>query len=133
MKKVIESSTTNYQVLELIESRLDVVLFRACFVSSIKSARQIIKNKHVFVNNKITNSSSFILKSGDFIKISDKYTITTKESILKHSFWPFPPNHLQINFVTFQIIFIGDFNYFNFYFIYPFWVDLNTLVTSYKY
>jgi ribosomal protein S4 len=53
----------------LLESRLDVVLFRICFFKSIKSAQYWITRKKIEVNGKIVTISSFCLTAGDIISI----------------------------------------------------------------
>lgn len=123
----------NYYILKILESRLDTILYRSKLVPNIKTARTLINNNQILINNKITNKSSIILKKGDLIEISSKI----KPLIIKHlkttKIWPLPPKHLQINYRTLQIIFLNDFKNTNFYFSYPFWIDLNTLIKSYKY
>ena len=56
----------------LLEKRLDVVLFKACFFMSIKSARQWINHGKILVNNKCVNTCSFLLSPGDIISIKQK-------------------------------------------------------------
>ena len=56
----------------LLEKRLDIVLFKACFFQSIKSARQWINHGKILVNNKCVNTCSFTLKPGDIISIKQK-------------------------------------------------------------
>ena len=74
----------------LLEARLDVVIFRACFFSSIKSARQWINHNKILVNNKFINTSSYTLKPGDIISIKPKDKIVLCRKImyfLKKSFF----------------------------------------------
>jgi len=56
--------------LQLIESRLDCVLYRANFTLNIRQAKQIISHKQILINNKNINISSYICKSGDLITIN---------------------------------------------------------------
>lgn len=55
-----------------LELRLDNTIFRLGLAPSIRSARQLISHGHVFVNNKIVNIGSFVLKVGDIISLKDK-------------------------------------------------------------
>ena len=74
----------------LLEARLDVVLFRACFFSSIKSARQWINHNKILVNNQLINTSSYKLKPGDIISIKPKNKLLLCKQIkhfLKKSFF----------------------------------------------
>lgn len=60
-------------LLDLLELRLDNVVFRFGITKSRRSARQIVSHKHIVVNNKITNIPSYNLKKGDLITVSKKY------------------------------------------------------------
>ena len=57
----------------LLESRLDNVIFRLGFARTRKEARQIVDNKHVTVNGKQVNIPSYLVKAGDEIEIKEKY------------------------------------------------------------
>lgn len=65
----------------LLEARLDVILFRACFFSSIKSARQWINHNKILVNNTLINTCSYRLNPGDIISIKPKYRILLYKKI----------------------------------------------------
>lgn len=56
----------------LLESRLDAFVFRANFAPTIFAARQIVNHKHVKVNGKKVNISSYVLKPGDVVELTDK-------------------------------------------------------------
>lgn len=62
---------TNLMIL--LESRLDNVLFRMGFGRTRKEARQIIDHKHVLVNGRCVNIPSYLVKAGDVIEIKEKY------------------------------------------------------------
>jgi small subunit ribosomal protein S4 len=66
--------STGITLLELIESRLDCIVYRLGFASTIPSARQIVNHGHVVVNNKLVNIPSFLCKTGDKIKMKEKST-----------------------------------------------------------
>jgi len=68
--------------LRIFESRLDVILFRCKFGLTIRCIRQLIAHGKVFVNSKKTTIKSFILKSGDIIKIKLKSYQPFKNNIL---------------------------------------------------
>jgi len=63
---------TGSKLLELLERRLDNVIFRSCFASSRPSARQIVMHGHVLVNNKKVDIPSFSVKTGDIVVIKPK-------------------------------------------------------------
>ncbi len=56
----------------LLESRLDVVVFRSNFVPTVFSARQFINHKHVLVNGKTVNIPSYKLNIGDVVEVKEK-------------------------------------------------------------
>ena len=56
----------------MLESRLDNVLFRAGFGRTRKETRQIVDHKHVLVNGKCVNIPSYLVKAGDVITIKEK-------------------------------------------------------------
>lgn len=55
----------------LLESRLASVVYRANFAPTIFSARQLVSHKHILVNGKAINISSYILKPGDIVSIAE--------------------------------------------------------------
>jgi small subunit ribosomal protein S4 len=63
---------TGENLVQLLESRLDNVVYRLGFASSRKQARQLIRHRHVIVNDRLVDIPSYILSSGDIIKIKDK-------------------------------------------------------------
>lgn len=86
-KTLIEASKLNGKLndnfLFLLEARLDVVLFRASFFSSIPSARQWISHNKILVNNNIINTASYRLKPGDIISISPHNKTNLSKKILQ--------------------------------------------------
>ncbi len=56
----------------LLESRLDVVVYRANFVPTVFAARQFVSHKHVTVNGKIVNIASYRVKIGDVVQVREK-------------------------------------------------------------
>ena len=63
---------TGTNMLQILESRLDNVVYRLGFAPSRPAARQLVSHKHFLVNNKIVNISSFIVKPGDVIEVREK-------------------------------------------------------------
>ena len=55
----------------LLETRLDNVVFRMGFARTRKEARQIVDHKHVLVNGKQVNIPSYLVKAGDTIEIKE--------------------------------------------------------------
>ena len=63
---------TGANLMILLESRLDNVVFRMGFARTRKEARQIVHHKHVLVNGKCVNIPSYLVKAGDQIEIREK-------------------------------------------------------------
>ena len=72
---------TGIFLLELLESRLDSVIYRFGFTQTMAAARQLINHNHVLVNNKIVSIPSFFCKKGDIISISPKSKSLIKKFI----------------------------------------------------
>lgn len=59
-------------LIKVLESRLDNVVYRLGFAPSRKAARQLIRHRHFLVNDHIVDIPSFLLSTGDVIKLRDK-------------------------------------------------------------
>ena len=66
------SGQTGENLMVILESRLDNVIFRLGFARTRKEARQIVDHKHVLVNGKAVNIPSYLVKAGDTIEIKEK-------------------------------------------------------------
>lgn len=76
---------TGSKLLELLERRLDNVVFRSCFAASRPEARQMVMHGHVIVNNRKVDIPSYSVKTGDIVvvKPKEKTTKRVKESLEK--------------------------------------------------
>ncbi len=63
---------TGQNLIGILESRLDAVLYRAKLAPTVFAARQIINHGHVMLNGKRCNISSVMLKAGDALQLRDK-------------------------------------------------------------
>ena len=63
---------TGENLMTLLESRLDSIIFRMGFARTRREARQIVGHKHVLVNGKCINVPSYLVKAGDVIEIREK-------------------------------------------------------------
>ncbi len=59
-------------LLQLLESRLDNIVYRLGFAPSRKAARQLVRHRHFHVNDRIVDIPSFQVKPNDIIKVRDK-------------------------------------------------------------
>jgi small subunit ribosomal protein S4 len=62
---------TGTKLIELLERRLDNVVFRAGFARSIPAARQLVNHGHIQVNGRLVDIPSFRLKTDQTVKIKD--------------------------------------------------------------
>ena len=62
---------TGTNLMTILESRLDNVVFRLGLARTRKEARQIVDHKHVLVNGKQVNIPSYLVKAGDVIEIKE--------------------------------------------------------------
>ena len=67
------SGQSGENLMILLETRLDNVLFRMGFGRTRKETRQIVDHKHVLVNGKCVNIPSYLVKAGDVIEIKEKF------------------------------------------------------------
>ena len=67
-----QKGDTSENLLILLESRLDAIVYRANLVSTVFSARQVVNHKHVTVNGSVVNIPSYRCKPGDEIVVKEK-------------------------------------------------------------
>lgn len=73
IREAIRSKTlTGDKIIELLERRLDNVVFRGGLAPTIPAARQIVNHNHITVNNKRVNIASYRVKVGDVIRPREK-------------------------------------------------------------
>ena len=63
---------TSENLIGLLESRLDAVVYRAKFVPTVFAARQFVNHGHVLVNGKRVNIASYRVKIGDVITVRER-------------------------------------------------------------
>lgn len=67
-----QKGITGENLVKILECRLDNVVYRLGFASSRKQARQLIRHRHLMVNETIVDIPSFILSAGDIVKVRDR-------------------------------------------------------------
>ena len=65
-------SVTGEVLLQLLESRLDNVVYRLGISPTRAGARQLVGHKHICVNGGVVNISSMLLKQGDVVSVREK-------------------------------------------------------------
>ena len=63
---------TSENLIGLLESRLDAIVYRAKFVATVFAARQFVNHGHVKVNGQRVNIPSYRCKAGDVIEVRDR-------------------------------------------------------------
>ena len=71
-KALKNKGNTTENLIGLLERRLDTVIYRAKFATTVFSARQLINHGHVKVNGKKVNIPSYLVTEKDTIEIKDK-------------------------------------------------------------
>ena len=71
-KAAKRKGVTGELLLQVLECRLDNVVYRMGFAPSRKAARQLVRHRHITVNNRIVNVPSFQVDPGDTIQIREK-------------------------------------------------------------
>lgn len=90
--------STGEVLLQLLEMRLDNVIFRLGMAPTIPGARQLVNHRHILVNDRIVNIPSYRCKPQDFITIKDRQK--SQAMIIKNvnfSQKSKVPNHLTFN------------------------------------
>lgn len=63
---------TGETLLQLLECRLDNIVYRLGFAPSRKSARQLVRHRHLTVNGRIVDIPSYNVRVGDIVRVKDK-------------------------------------------------------------
>nr|WGO00014.1 small ribosomal protein subunit 4 [Bryoxiphium norvegicum subsp. japonicum] len=90
--------STGQVLLQLLEMRLDNVIFRLGMAPTIPGARQLVNHRHILVNDRIVNIPSYRCKPQDFITIKDRQkaqAIIIKNIDFSQKYKV--PNHLTFN------------------------------------
>nr|BBB22090.1 ribosomal protein S4 [Fissidens parkii]BBB22091.1 ribosomal protein S4 [Fissidens parkii] len=92
--------STGQVLLQLLEMRLDNIIFRLGMAPTIPGARQLVNHRHILVNNYIVNIPSYRCKPQDFITIKNRQksqAMITKNVNLSQKYKV--PNYLTFNFL----------------------------------
>ena len=73
---------TGENLLQMLECRLDNVVFRLGFASTRRDARQLVSHAHFTVNGKKVNIPSYLVKAGDVIEVRESSRSSVKFSKL---------------------------------------------------
>jgi len=97
---------TGEVLLQLIESRLDNVVYRLGIAPSRRAARQLVNHAHITVNGGVVDIASYTLKSGDIVGVREKsqslevITDSLSGSINKYSWLDFDKSTFTGKFIS---------------------------------
>ena len=97
---------TGEVLLQLIESRLDNVVYRLGIAPSRRAARQLVSHTHITVNGKVVNIPSYTLKPGDVVGVREKSQAleaindTLSGSVNKYSWLDFDKSSFTGKFIS---------------------------------
>ena len=98
------------ELFSLFEGRLDIVLFRLNFASSLFEAKQLISHGKVLLNGKVNYNFSYLVKKGDIISFKKSSEIIIKKSLLNsfndmnfHAY-----DNLEVCYKMFKIIVLSE-------------------------
>ena len=71
-RAVRQKGVTSEILLQLLERRLDNIVFRLGFAPSRRAARQLVRHGHFMVNDRSVDIPSYLLKAGDIVQVREK-------------------------------------------------------------
>lgn len=91
----------------LLERRLETIVFRMQFASSIEKARQLISHGHISVNGQVVKTGSFLINESDIVKVNTSKLKSFGSQIKNGINLKIIPSYLEVNFSILSGIFIG--------------------------
>lgn len=89
---------TGENLMVMLETRLDNVVFRMGFARTRREARQIVDHKHITVNGKVVNIPSYLVSAGDVIEIKEKAKSSARyKSVLETTGGRLVPEWLDVD------------------------------------
>ncbi len=93
-----QKGITGENLLQILESRLDNVVFRAGFAASRPEARQLVRHGHFEVNGRKLNIPSYLVKEGDIITLKEKSRSLPKiKAVIEAAEGKLVPKWLDVN------------------------------------
>ena len=106
-KASTKKGNTGENLLQLLETRLDNVVYRMGFAITRPSARQLVSHRGVLVNGKSVNLPSYQIKAGDAIELSEKAQkqLRVQESLTVSQQMDLSPSWVEVNSQKFSGVF----------------------------
>ncbi len=100
---VAKQGITGENLLRILESRLDNVVYRLGLAMSRPEARQLVNHGHFTVNGKKVNIPSYLLKAGDVVAVCEKSRSLTKlKDVVEANSSRVAPKWIDFNKTTFE-------------------------------
>lgn len=122
-------------LLKKLVSRLDFILYQSGFGSNIRETKTLIKQGHVFVNNKNISNPAFQIKKGDYLNINLNSLKKIKSLVMKvkpSKKTAITPHYLHVNYKTLEIIIVKNLEEINTFDNLECFLDLNNIFTLFK-
>lgn len=124
-KKFLKYIYLNY-ALNLLERRLDILTVRSKFFLTLNLATHFIKKGYIFINKIKIKIHSYIINSGQFIKIN--IVFYKYNQLLIYSFkWAIPLNNLIINYISREFLFLNYIYLVNLTIYFPYYLKLKNI------
>lgn len=106
-KAATKKGNTGENLLQLLETRLDNVVYRMGFAITRPAARQLVSHRGITVNGKPVNLPSFAVKAGDAIALSEKAArqLRVKESMTVSQQMDLSPSWVEVDATKFAGVF----------------------------
>src|SRR6478672_3961930 len=106
-KAATRKGNTGETLLQMLEQRLDNVVYRMGFAVTRPQARQLVSHRGITVNGKSVNLPSFAVKAGDAIALSEKAArqLRVKESLTVAQQMDLPPSWVEVDANKFAGVF----------------------------
>ena len=106
-KAATKKGNTGENLLQLLETRLDNVVYRMGFAITRPAARQLVSHRGITVNGKPVNLPSFAVKAGDAIALSEKAArqLRVKESMTVSQQMDLSPSWVEVDAAKFAGVF----------------------------
>lgn len=88
---------TSENMIELLERRLDAVVYRMKFAATVFGSRQLVSHGHVKVNGKRVNIGSYVLSDGDEITVTDRFKENTNTMAAMISSERDVPDYMEVD------------------------------------
>ena len=116
--------------INLLESRIDSILYRVHFFKSIRQSRLSVKHGNISVNGRVIKNFKYLLKKGDKISITKKNHIIIKTNLYNSAFLSLPPSNIKVNYRTLQIIILDNNVKHNISNLFPFHLGINDFLNQ---